>query len=69
MKQLLFSFTIIMSLVSAAWAQEHFWLRGQVSDAESGQPLAYAHIAVVGSAQGTSTNKEGYFRLECGRAH
>ena len=38
-------------------------LRGQVRDAETGQPLPYAHVTLADGASGTATNAEGSFVL------
>jgi len=38
-------------------------ISGRVTDAGSGQPIAAAQIAVVGTNQGTQTNTEGQFTL------
>lgn len=42
---------------------EPIWIRGMVTAAEDGTPLAGASVAIVGTTQGTHTNGTGEFRL------
>jgi thiol-disulfide isomerase/thioredoxin len=45
-------------------AQEIFQIEGQLLDAETNQPIAYASIGIIDSPLGTSSNSEGYFILK-----
>ncbi len=38
-------------------------LQGRVVDAETGEPLAGAHVFLAGSTRGTTTDRDGRYRL------
>ncbi|MCH7514774.1 MAG: carboxypeptidase-like regulatory domain-containing protein [Bacteroidetes bacterium] len=40
------------------------YISGRVTDQESGEPLAGSNIIVKNTLTGTSTDENGYFRLE-----
>lgn len=64
MKQLILS--IAFSAISfCIYAQQ--MVKGKVVDANTGTPLSGATIAFSGS--GTTTDKDGAFSIECGKAH
>ena len=44
-------------------AQAASVLTGRVIDRESGQPLAGAHVSIIGTTQGVVTRSDGSFRL------
>ena len=44
-------------------AQAASVLSGRVIDRESGQPLAGAHVSIIGTTQGVVTRSDGSFRL------
>lgn len=39
-------------------------IEGRITDRQSGVPLSYANIGLLGSAQGTTANEEGLYRLK-----
>ena len=63
-------FIVLWSLLSllgpaGAQAQEtHATLTGVVADAETGAPLADAHVFIAASMMGTATDADGHFRLD-----
>ncbi len=64
------TFKILFSLFSLFYlftlpvaAEQPLQIRGRVSDAGSGQPLAFVHVLVADSQQGTMTDIDGFFTL------
>jgi len=52
-------------LTTAVWAQaDHATLTGTVVDAETGRPLAGAHVFIAASTMGTATDDGGHYRLD-----
>ncbi len=45
------------------YAQNRGMIRGVLTDAATGEPLAFANVALVGTSTGTVTNDEGYYEL------
>ena len=63
MRQLVFSLLCACGASVAALAQEAT-VRGNVLDADTGEPVAFATVQVVGApAVGTTTDVEGFFAL------
>ncbi|MCI1648700.1 MAG: TonB-dependent receptor [Bacteroides sp.] len=63
MKKHLIHFLLVATLsvfASAAWAQTT--VKGQLIDAESGEPLVGASVMVEGTSQGSITDLDGYFK-------
>lgn len=56
-------FSLLCILLNGAFAQAQISLRGKVQDAESGEDLIGAAIALIGLEGGTITNYEGEFLL------
>ncbi len=56
---ILFAFILVASL---AWGQ-NFTLSGYMRDANTGEELLYASVAVAGTSQGVSTNLYGFYSL------
>ncbi len=56
-------FSLLCLLLDSAFAQAQITLRGKVQDADSGEDLIGAAIALVGASGGTITNYEGDFVL------
>lgn len=56
----------MLTILSSAFAQKT--LKGKVTDKSSSQPLSGATIS-FGSKNGTATDKEGRFSIECGKAN
>lgn len=46
-----------------SWSTYGQDLSGKVLDAQTGQPVPYASVSLVGTTQGTSSNAEGEFKL------
>ncbi len=60
MMRICFTFFLIwLSL----WAGAQQMIEGRVVDRETGKPVSFASVGVVGTAKGTSTNAEGAFSL------
>lgn len=55
---------IFLALPLFGWAQDNI-LKGKISDAATGQPLAGATIEIAGTLSGTTTDKEGGFSINC----
>ncbi len=55
---------ILFVLMLAAPAAAQKIIRGRVTDAETGQGLPAAHVAVIGRRTGTITNDEGRYQFE-----
>lgn len=55
------SLVLLVALVVPALAQDTGILRGTVTDGESGDPLPYASVVVVGTTRGTSTQDDGTY--------
>ncbi len=62
-KNLLPAFTLLYLFTISAVAQQPLQVKGRVSEAESGQPLAFVHVVVPESLQGTMTDIDGFFSL------
>jgi TonB-linked SusC/RagA family outer membrane protein len=61
-KKLLFTFSVIMMIVTQAWAQSRT-VTGKVTDAGNGQGLPGVTVLVKGTSVGTSTDAEGQYSL------
>src|SRR5689334_15932935 len=63
------SFVVVSALllggadVARAQATQHASISGRVTDAPTGQPLADAQIAVLGTNVGAQTNSDGQFTI------
>lgn len=64
MKKWRFGGVFLLCLVSAAAAYSQATLRGTVADADNGQPLIGATVAVAAPALGTTTDTLGRFRFD-----
>ncbi len=56
---LLFSFSI-----STLYAQPFLMISGKIADADTGKPLAYAHVGIPEKGIGTTTGEDGSFTLK-----
>lgn len=55
---------LFLLLISAGWLTAQTPpLTGRVLDAQTGEPLPYAHVIIKGSEKGTITNLNGYFQI------
>lgn len=57
-----FSFLFLLTVVSLS-AQAQKVIQGRVVDRETGKPIPFASIGIVGTSKGTSTNVDGQFSL------
>ncbi len=67
MKKHLIHFLLVVALSAfstVSWAQTT--VKGQLVDAESGEPLVGASILVEGTSQGSVTNIDGFFKQNVG---
>jgi len=55
---------IVLVAVGTAAGQGTGRIAGTVVDAESGQPLPYANVSVLGTAYGAATNASGVFEID-----
>lgn len=65
-KQLvIYTFFIIWALPISAQVPDLYvvYIRGKVTEAETGEPVAYAHVINPNSHAGTTTNADGYFSI------
>jgi iron complex outermembrane recepter protein len=67
MRWLLVWVLLVSGWPASLWAQPAQVLRGQVQDAQSGQPVPYASVYRSGSATGTTADAAGLFRLKTDR--
>ena len=56
-----FLFLAVLSLCSTYALAQNVTVRGQLVDAETGEPLVGAAVMVEGTTQGSVTNVDGYF--------
>ena len=56
-----FLFLAVLSLCSTYALAQNITVRGQLVDAETGEPLVGAAVMVEGTTQGSVTNVDGYF--------
>lgn len=61
-----FLLVAILTVCSAATAFAQTTVKGQVVDAETGEPLIGAAVTVAGTTQGSVTDLDGYFTQEVG---
>ena len=54
----------ILVLVTGGYAQNRSIIEGTVKDHKTGEPLANVNVYINSSTIGTSTNKEGFFKLK-----
>lgn len=54
---------LVFQIINKAFSQQLFTIEGIVRDFESGDPVYNANISVSQMHAGTSTDKEGYFKL------
>ncbi|MBO4995799.1 MAG: carboxypeptidase-like regulatory domain-containing protein [Muribaculaceae bacterium] len=60
--------TLLVSLLSCLWcAGEQVRFHGRVSD-ESGNALEFVTVKIAGTAKGTSTGKDGRYKLSCAKS-
>jgi hypothetical protein len=67
LKQVLFFFYAALfaaCFLSDVNAQNNITIKGKVTDAETGEPLPYVNIVVVGKFHGTSTDFDGNYTLD-----
>ncbi|HEX7072065.1 MAG TPA: DUF5686 family protein, partial [Rhodothermales bacterium] len=57
------SLMLVVSCLCAPTAVAQTTIRGTVTDAETGEPLAAAHVVIEGTYRGTITNREGEYAL------
>ena len=57
---------LILSLACIASSAQSFEVSGRVTEAKNGLPLPIVHVAVVGNVQGTTSDKQGNFKLKTG---
>ncbi len=62
MKQLLFLFSILFICTSSLFAQNGT-LRGNVFDADTGEPIIYCNLQLQGTNLGVTTDFDGFFSL------
>lgn len=55
---------LLMILISAGQLLAQQVITGKVIDADTGKPIAFVSIGIVGAAAGTSSNQEGEFALQ-----
>lgn len=56
-----FLLVAVLTVCSAATAIAQVTVKGQVVDAETGEPLIGAAVTIVGTTQGSVTNLDGMF--------
>ena len=56
-----FLLVAVLTVCSAATAIAQITVKGQVVDAETGEPLIGAAVTIVGTTQGSVTNLDGMF--------
>ncbi|WP_066629575.1 TonB-dependent receptor [Labilibacter marinus] len=60
----IFIFTILLISLAPAWSQTKTWcVSGKVVDSESGEGIAFVHVATSDLLQGTTSNEHGAFEL------
>ncbi len=65
LKRIFLSFSFLTLFVSTIASQEAtMQVNGRITDAQSGQPLAFVHVIVQDSRQGTMTDIDGFFSLK-----
>ena len=57
------SFLLLLFAFSDLAAQGRGGVKGTLNDAQSGEPLVYASVALMGTPIGAVTNNEGFFQL------
>ena len=62
-----FLLVAILTVCSAATAFAQTTVKGQVVDAETGEPLIGAAVTVAGTTQGSVTDLDGYFTQKVGQ--
>jgi hypothetical protein len=62
-KAILFLIILIAGSFTSIYAQDHFTIKGRVTDASSGDPIPFANIAIKASLSGTTTNFDGFYQL------
>ncbi|MFN3840357.1 MAG: thioredoxin-like domain-containing protein [Cyclobacteriaceae bacterium] len=55
--------TALLNMRLAAQPAEPRVIEGRLTDAATGEPVAYASVGIAGETAGTSSNAEGYFTL------
>ena len=56
-------FILAFALQDEALAQARGGVKGVLKDAQTGEPLMYANVALVGTTSGTVTDEEGSYQL------
>jgi TonB-dependent receptor len=54
---------LLFIAVSFVYGQGRGGVKGYLKDAQSGEPLMFANVAIMGTSMGTVTNDEGYYEL------
>lgn len=55
---------VLLLIAASALAQETRVVTGTVTDSETGNPIGFAQVSVVGTARGAVADQDGNFRLE-----
>jgi hypothetical protein len=55
---------VIVLAAAPAFGQATGSISGRVTDAESGAPLGYTNVSVLGTPYGAMTNPQGYFKID-----
>lgn len=56
-------FVIGVGVIHGQESEHRITIKGVIADSETGEPIMFANIGVVGTAAGTATNMEGEFEL------
>jgi TonB-dependent receptor len=54
---------LLFITVSVVYGQGRGGVKGYLKDAQSGEPLMFANVAITGTTMGTVTNENGYYEL------
>lgn len=55
---------LLIGLLGGRLAEAQYIISGKVTDAQTGDPVPFANVAIKGKVAGTSTNFEGFFTLK-----
>ena len=62
MKQLLFTMVLALGTCLSIWGQTGI-IKGQITDALTNEPIAFADVLVMGTDKGISTDLDGYYEI------
>ena len=64
MKNIFLFIAVLIILFQVSTNAQYYFVRGDIKDAETTEPLSFANVRVAGTTLGTSANKSGEFELK-----